>query len=128
MITLHKNAHIPLLIAAVLLLSMRVYADFDPVNPPEPNVTRLVTVGVTPAEAGKTTGAGQYIEGTSITITTTANKNYKFQHWTVNGYPFAETNTSFTYVVGDSAAAFMAHYVYVEPIPEPWVPVNPPEP
>jgi hypothetical protein len=128
MITIHRQICTFLLIAALCLLSIGTYANFDPTNPPEPYVTYDVTVGVTPSEAGKATGAGKYLVGDKATIKTTANKNYKFQYWTINGYAYPETATSFTYIVGDSAVVFLAHFKYEEPTPEPWVPTNPPEP
>lgn len=125
---LHTHYPASLLTAIGLLLSIWVYADFDPTNPPDPYATQQVTVGVTPTGAGKVSGAGKYLVGKEVTISTTPNKDYTFLYWTLNGYPFAETAKSFTYIVGDSAAAFMAHYEYNEPEEEPWVPVNPPEP
>lgn len=125
---LHTYSCKSLLIALLSLLSIVVYADFDPTNPPDPYATQQVTVGVTPTGAGKTSGAGKYLVGKSITISTTANKDYTFLYWTLNGNQLLETSTQFTYVVGDSVAAFVAHYEYVEPVPEPWVPSNPPEP
>lgn len=128
MIRMRTYARTLLLIASFLALSMSVHAQFNPTNPPEPNVTYTLTVGVTPNGAGKTTGGGKYLVGKSVKITTTANKNYTFLYWTINGYRYEQTAQSFTYVMGDSAVAFLAHYHYEEPIPEPWVPVNPPEP
>lgn len=50
-----------------------------------------VTVNVTPAEAGSVTGAGQYNEGSEVTLTATANKGYKFV-----GYFEGETELSTT--------------------------------
>ena len=95
MITIHRQICTFLLISALCLLSIGTYANFDPTNPPEPYVTYDVTVGVTPSEAGKATGAGKYLVGDKATIKTTANKNYKFQYWTINGYAYPETATSF---------------------------------
>ena len=50
-----------------------------------------VTVNVTPAEAGSVTGAGQYNEGSEVTLTATANAGYKFV-----GYFEGETELSTT--------------------------------
>jgi hypothetical protein len=128
MMFLHKYIRISLLVVAVCLLPIAAYADFNPTDPPEPYVTYQVIVGITPAEAGKTTGSGQYLVGDKATITAKPNKHYKLLYWTINGYAYSDTTDTFTYVVGDSAVTFLAHYKYEEPIPDPWVPTNPPEP
>lgn len=84
--------------------------DFDPAPPGDPNQMSFVTVVSSPTAASTVSGAGQYRSGQSVTIKTTANSAYKFQHWSINGYYYS-TSTSFRYTVGDSAANFVAHYV-----------------
>jgi hypothetical protein len=97
-----------------------VHADgFDPTLPPEPMTKYAVTVSADPAAgAASLSGAGKYTAGSAITINQTANADYQFEYWTLNGMEWA-TTASINYTVGDSAAHFVAHYVSITPqIPE----------
>ena len=125
---MRKYTRLLAVVVQLLLFTTPLHADFNPTNPPEPNITNSLTVGVTPTEAGRVSGGGKYKQGTSVYISTSAYTNYKFLYWTINGYPYEQTKTSFYYTMGDSAVTFIAHYEYVEPTPEPFDPTNPPEP
>ena len=106
-----------------------LHADFNPTNPPEPNVTQSLVVDVDPTGAAYTVGTGKYREGTTVRVRTYSPKtNYKFSHWTINGYAYNETSTDFKYIMGDTAVVFIAHYTYEAPPPAPFEPTNPPEP
>ena len=106
-----------------------LYAEFNPTNPPEPNVTQSLVVDVDPTGAAYVAGTGKYREGVKVTVRTYSPKtNYKFSHWTINGYAYDETNMSFQYTMGDTAVVFIAHYTYEPPPPAPFEPTNPPEP
>ena len=106
-----------------------LHADFNPTNPPEPNVTQSLVVDVDPTGAASVSGTGKYREGVKVTVRTYSPKtNYKFSHWTINGYAYDETNMSFQYTMGDTAVVFIAHYTYEPPPPAPFEPTNPPEP
>ena len=64
-------------------------------------VTFDVTVTANPAEGGTIEGAGSYAEGTTCTLTATANAGYTFINWTENGEEVStEDEYSFT-VTGD---------------------------
>ena len=125
---MRKYTRLLAVVVQLLLFTTPLHADFNPTNPPEPNITNSLIVGVTPTEAGRVSGGGKYKQGTSVYISTSAYTNYKFLYWTINGYPYEQTKTSFYYTMGDSAVTFIAHYEYVEPTPEPFDPTNPPEP
>ena len=125
---MRKYTRLLAVVVQLLLFTTPLHADFNPTNPPEPNITNSLNVGVTPTEAGRVSGGGKYKQGTSVYISTSAYTNYKFLYWTINGYPYEQTKTSFYYTMGDSAVTFIAHYEYVEPTPEPFDPTNPPEP
>ena len=125
---MRKYTRLLAVVVQLLLFTTPLHADFNPTNPPEPNITNSLNVGVTPAEAGRVSGGGKYKQGTSVYISTSAYTNYKFLYWTINGYPYEQTKNSFYYTMGDSAVTFIAHYEYVEPTPEPFDPTNPPEP
>ena len=106
-----------------------LHAEFNPTNPPEPNVTQSLVVDVDPTGAASVYGTGRYREGAKVTVRTYSPKtNYKFSHWTINGYAYDETNMSFQYTMGDTAVVFIAHYTYEAPPPAPFEPTNPPEP
>ena len=127
---IYSNAHarISVVIMQLLFLSLPIFADFNPSNPPEPNITRRLTVGVTPAEAGWAYGEGNYREGDNVYIYTyPSTGDYTFLYWTINGYIY-NYNSDFNYTMGDSAVSFIAHYKYDPPTPPPFAPGNPPEP
>ncbi len=93
-----------------------VHADgFDPTLPPEPMTKYAVTVSADPAAgAASLSGAGKYTEGSAITVSQTANADYQFEYWTLNGAEWS-TSASISYTVGDSAAHFVAHYTSTTP-------------
>ena len=56
-----------------------------------------VTVEANPAEGGSVDGGGTYTQGADVTVTATANNNYSFVNWTVDGEEVStEANYSFT--------------------------------
>lgn len=113
----------------LLIGGSAAYADFNPIDPPEPMVTRTLTVGVSPTTAGTATGNGKYTIGEPVQISTTGDKNYTFRYWTLNGVQYS-TSMSLSYTMGDSAVVFIAHYDYTPPVVpvEPFDPTSPPEP
>ena len=65
------------------------------------NLTYLVSASANPSEGGTVSGAGEYEEGASCTLTATANPGYTFTNWTENGN-VVSTNASYTFNVVDS--------------------------
>ena len=116
------------LVVLLQMITLPIYADFNPTNPPEPNITYKLVVGVTPAGSAYTTGSGNFREGERRRVSASPYSNYKLLYWTINGYRYHETSTSFYYTMGDSAVTLIAHFEYVEPTPPPFEPGNPPEP
>ena len=58
-----------------------------------------VTVSSNPAEGGSIEGAGTYDNGSTCTLTATANEGYTFINWTENGeVVFTEATYSFTVI------------------------------
>ena len=73
-------------------------------------VPTYYTIGVTanPTAGGTVTGAGDYAEGATVTLTATAATGYTFANWTKNG-SVVSTNASYTFTVngsGDYVANF----------------------
>ena len=100
---------------------------FDPSNPAEPTVPVFkysLTVAVSPSGAGTASGAGSYAPGTTTKISTSANANYTFSHWTLNGERI-EAAKSFSYTTIEGPMNFVAVYDYT---PAPFTPTNPAEP
>ena len=67
-----------------------------------------ITVTANPTEGGTVTGAGNYYQGSSVTLTATANTGYAFVNWTKNGAQVS-TNPTYTFTVtaaGDYVANF----------------------
>ena len=65
------------------------------------NLTYLVSASANPSEGGTVSGAGEYEEDASCTLTATANPGYTFTNWTENGN-VVSTNASYTFNVVDS--------------------------
>lgn len=110
--------YIPLLLLLLVSGSGRVLADdFDPVLPPDPHAKFKVTTTVSPAEAGYASGAGSYLAGTTVTVSTSAKSGYTFDHWELNGERYASTGTSFSHVTTAERADFVAVYAFDPNIP-----------
>ena len=67
-----------------------------------------ITVTANPTEGGTVTGAGNYYQGTSVTLTATANTGYAFVNWTKNGAQ-TSTNPSYTFTV-TAAGSYVANF------------------
>lgn len=83
-----------------------------------PVVNHTITVSANPAEAGTVTGAGEYEEGTEVTLTATPAEGYEFVNWTENE---AEVSTDAEYtfeVLADRALVANFTEVVVEPTTE----------
>ena len=65
------------------------------------NLTYIISASANPSEGGTVSGAGEYDEGASCTVTATANPGYTFTNWTENGN-VVSTNASYTFNVTDS--------------------------
>ena len=67
-----------------------------------------ITVTANPTEGGTVTGAGNYYQGTSVTLTATANTGYAFVNWTKNGAQVS-TNPTYTFTV-TGAGNYVANF------------------
>ena len=99
------------LLLVILTGSTAVMAQYDPENPPEPNVRYKVKVKVSPADAGYASGAGSFLKGESTNISTSGVTDYDFLYWTKNGVQYS-TSMSFDYTVASENAEFVAVYQY----------------
>ena len=67
-----------------------------------------ITASANPEEGGTVSGAGDYLEGATATLTATANTGYTFIDWTLNGVSVSN-NPSFTITVTE-AANYVANF------------------
>ncbi len=81
----------------------------------EPGVTEYtVAVSADPAAGGTVTGGGTYEEGTSVTVSATANTGYQFVNWTEDG---TEVSTSLSYTFNvDADITLVANFELI-PVP-----------
>ena len=61
-----------------------------------------ITATAEPTEGGSVTGSGTFAQGSSCTLTATANTGYAFANWTLNGV-VVSTNASYTFTVSEDA-------------------------
>ena len=96
-----------------------LYAQYNPVNPPEPeeNIYYNVTVTANPEAAAYMYGSGKYLKGSTMTVQySLRNSNYTFLHWTVNG-EFYSDKSHFTYTVNNDDK-IVAHFKYTPSSPQ----------
>ena len=67
-----------------------------------------ITASANPTAGGSVSGAGEYYENTSCTLTATANAHYEFTRWTKNGSQVS-TNNPYTFTV-TGAADYVAQF------------------
>lgn len=81
-----------------------------------------VTATVNPEGAGTVTGAGNFMPGTTATLTATANNGYSFREWTVNGETVSSDNPYTFTVTGATnlVAQFDLQQVITLPIGWSW--------
>ena len=84
----------------------------SPGEPSEPNFIPKHTVTVTAQEGGTVnTGGSVMQEGSTITLTATANAGYVFSGWYVDEELY-NSNRSFTYTMGTADISFVAHFTF----------------
>ena len=67
------------------------------------SIQYTVTATANPSAGGSVSGVGTYDEGTSCTLTATANTGYSFVRWTKNGSQVS-TSASYTFTVTANAS------------------------
>ena len=120
-------------IATVFLLfvaAIGVKAQYNPEDPPEPNLKFQLTVKVQPQEASySTSGSGTYIPGTQVNVRSSARQNWVFRYWMANGTQIeGQEAQQFTYTMPMESVELVAVYEYVEPEKPPYNPQDPSEP
>ena len=100
-------------IAMLLLFAAGAMADddFDPTNPPDPQLKYKLTVSASPAEGGYVSGGGSYQKGTSVQVTTSARADYTFLYW-MCGDEQISTERNFHYTMPDGPVSLVAVYEF----------------
>lgn len=102
--------YICVMLVALLCGATAWAQDFNPTNPPDPQM--LYKVVATATNGHYTSGSGSYILGTQVNINTSANgTGFDFKHWTKDGVVYT-TNKSFTYTVEAANVNFVAVYEF----------------
>ena len=109
-----------IILCCLLLLSwgsMQAQSEFNPDPPADPQVPVFyypLTISCNPESAGYKSGAGNYAPGTVVTVSTSPNAGYVFNHWELNGARYdAATTTSFSYTAVAGRMDFVAVYDFV---------------
>ncbi len=58
----------------------------------------LISISADPADAGTVTGGGEYVEGSTATVTAVANEGFAFENWNENGEEVS-TNSVYSFPV-----------------------------
>ena len=82
-----------LTLLCLLLYGMIAKAQFNPSNPAEPGqLTSKLELAVSPSGAGSTSGGGDKVPGTSVTVHASASTGWKFVKWTNENGTEVSTN------------------------------------
>ena len=71
-----------------------------------------ITASVDPIDAGEVTGVGDYLFGSTCTLTAVANDGYQFKNWTLNGVEVS-TSDIYTFTVNETAE-YVAHFQHAQ--------------
>ena len=97
----------------MLLCGIIAKAQFDPTNPAEPGqLTSKLMLKVSPLGAGSTSGGGDIIPGTSVTVNAYANTGWKFVKWTNSSDTEVSTNKSYTFTKASERETLTAHFEF----------------
>ena len=105
-----KRIFLTVLVALLYGATAWAQGDYNPTNPPDPQMLFKVVARAT--DGHYTSGSGSYTVGTQVTINTSANgTGFDFKHWTKNGEVYT-TSKSFTYTVEAMNVNFVAVYEF----------------
>ncbi len=114
----------------------KVYSEVDTFAPPFGGEYQML-MQANPSFGGSVSylGDGFYRENEWVEVTATPNENYRFTHWTSDGWglegadgSFVNANKAVTaFIMPGNTVTLTAHFEYVEPEPDPPEPPAPPE-
>ena len=97
----------------MLLCCIMAKAQFNPADPAEPGqLPSKLILAVSPSGAGYTSGGGDIIPGTSVTVNASANTGWKFVKWTNSSGTEVSTNSSYTFIKASERETLTAHFEF----------------
>lgn len=97
----------------MLLCGIIAKAQFNPTNPTEPGqLTSKLVLNVSPSGAGSASGGGDFVPGTSVTVTASASTGWKFVKWTNGNGTEVSSNKSYTFTKASETETLTAHFEF----------------
>ena len=88
-------------------------AQFNPENPSEPGqLTTKLTLKVSPTGAGSTSGGGNILPGTEVTVTAYSYSGWTFVNWTNENGLAVSTSSSYTFTKGNRSETLTANFSF----------------
>ena len=82
----------------------------------------IIIATANPSNGGSVTGSGSYEEGSTCTLTATANAGYVFNNWTLNG-TVVSSNATYSFIVTETAE-YVANFEEEGPTTNHWTPIG----
>lgn len=87
--------------------------DFNPTDPAEPGqLTTKLTLKASPKGAGWTSGSGNIVPGTSVTVSASAYSDWLFVNWTDADGVVVATTTSYTFTKANKSETLTANFAF----------------
>ena len=88
-------------------------AQFNPDNPSEPGqLTTKLTLKVRPTGAGSTSGGGNILPGTEVTVTAHASTGWEFVNWTNENGEEVSSSSSYTFTKANKSETLTANFAF----------------
>lgn len=96
-----------------LLCGTAAAQDFNPESPAEPGEPpQPLVLLVSPAGSGSVAGAGRYVPGSEVRVSTSPATGFRFEAWTDTQGRTLSTQAAYTFVKARRADTLVARYVY----------------
>lgn len=89
------------------------WAQFNPNNPAEPGqLTTKLTLKASPTDAGYVSGGGNFVPGTSVTVSASPSSGWAFVNWTNENGIEVSTSRSYTFTKGNRSETLTANFTF----------------
>ena len=87
--------------------------DFNPADPAEPGqLTSRLTLKANPSDGGSTSGGGNIVPGTAVTVSASAYTGWTFVNWTNENGTVVATTRSYTFEKGSNSETLTANFAF----------------
>lgn len=87
--------------------------DFNPTDPAEPGqLPSKLTLKSNPSDGGSTSGGGNIVAGTSVTVRASAYTGWTFVNWTNENGTVVATTRSYTFTKGSNSETLTANFAF----------------